>query len=251
MIDQQKLWDTEAARRYDTPGEGMFAPEVLGPTVETLARLAEGGSALELAIGTGRVAIPLRDAGVPVHGIELSEAMLGRLREKADATRIPVVQGDMTTAVAGEGHALVYLVFNTISNLLSQEEQVACFRNAARHLAPGGRFVIELWVPQLRALAPGHRGTVEISEEGYLLVDTIDLLEQRLISHHIRFDPQIDGSQEARMARTPHRYIWPSELDLMAQLAGLELEDRWADWQGSPFTAESAGHVSVYRLVQS
>lgn len=251
MIDQQKLWDTEAARRYDTPGEGMFAPEVLGPTVETLSRLAEGGSALELAIGTGRVEIPLRDAGVPVHGIELSEAMLGRLREKADATRIPVVQGDMTTAVAGEGHALVYLVFNTISNLLSQEEQVACFRNAARHLAPGGRFVIELWVPQLRALAPGHRGTVEISEEGYLLVDTIDLLEQRLISHHIRFDPQIDGSREARMARTPHRYIWPSELDLMAQLAGLELEDRWADWQGSPFTAESAGHVSVYRLVQS
>lgn len=248
MIDQQKLWDAQTARAYDTPGEGMFAPEVLGPTVQTLRRLADGGSAVEFAIGTGRVAIPLRESGVPVRGIELSEAMLARLREKADARWIPVVQGDMTTAFAGGGHRLVYLVFNTLGNLLTQQEQIDCFRNAARHLAPGGRFVVELWVPQLRALAPGHRGTVEVAEDGYLLVDTIDLLTQRLVSHHVRFDAQVDGSREARISRTPHRYVWPSELDLMARLAGMELEERWADWQGSPFTGESTSHVSVYRL---
>lgn len=248
MVDQQRIWDAEVARRYDTPGEGMFADDVLGPTVTVLAGLAEGGRALEFAIGTGRVAIPLREAGVEVAGIELSTAMIARLREKADAEAIPVVEGDMSAVDAGSGFALVYLVFNTISNLLTQEEQVACFRNAARHLAPGGRFVIELWVPQLRALAPGHSGTVEVSEPGYLLVDTIDTLGQLLTSHHVRFDPDVTGSREARIGRSPHRYIWPSELDLMGRLAGFELESRWAGWDRSEFTAESRSHVSVYRL---
>lgn len=248
MVDQQVLWDDEAARTYDTPGEGMFAPEVLGPTVERLAELAAGGPALELAIGTGRVAIPLAAAGVPVSGIELSHAMLARLREKVDAERIPVVQGDMTTARAGTGFTLAYLVFNTIGNLLTQAEQVECFRNAARHLAPGGCFVVELWVPQLRALAPGHDGTVEVSEPGYLLIDTVDPLRQRLVSHHIRFAPDLEGGREARIARTPHRYVWPSELDLMAQLAGFRLESRWADWDRAEFTGASRNHVSVYRL---
>ncbi|WP_299300365.1 class I SAM-dependent methyltransferase [uncultured Brachybacterium sp.] len=248
MVDQSRLWDAHAAAGYDTPGEGMFAPEVLGPTVEILAELAGGGRALELAIGTGRVAIPLHEAGVDVTGIELSAPMLSRLREKVDESALPVIRGDMTTASAGEGFSLAYLVFNSISNLLVQEQQVECFRNAARHLAPGGCFVIELWVPQLRSLTPGHGGTVEISEPGYLLVDTIDTLAQQLVSHHVRFDPAVDGAREAQIGRTPHRYIWPSELDLMAQLAGFTLESRWADWDRSEFTADSCSHVSVYRL---
>ncbi|MCT1775290.1 bifunctional 2-polyprenyl-6-hydroxyphenol methylase/3-demethylubiquinol 3-O-methyltransferase UbiG [Brachybacterium sp. p3-SID957] len=247
MIDQSRLWDEHAAATYDTPGEGMFAAEVLEPTVALLSELAAGGRALELAIGTGRVAIPLREAGVEVAGIELSKAMIDRLREKVDAATIPVVQGDMTTATAGEGFTLAYLVFNTISNLLTQEQQVECFRNAARHLAPGGRFVVELWVPQLRSLAPGHGGTVEVSESGYLLVDTYDTLAQLVVSHHVRFDPQVDGSREAQLARTPHRYVWPAELDLMAQLAGFELEHRYAGFDRAEFTAESRSHVSVYR----
>ena len=248
MINQQQLWDTEAASRYDTPGEGMFAPEVLEPTVAVLAELAAGGRAVEFAIGTGRVALPLAAAGVPVTGIELSDAMIARLREKAGPEEIPVVRGDMAEASAGQGFALAFLVFNTISNLLTQEEQVRCFRNAARHLAPGGCFVVELWVPQLRSLSPGRGGTVEVSEPGYLLVDTYDVLQQLVVSHHVRFDPEVSGGREARMGRTPHRYIWPAELDLMAQLAGFELESRWADWDRSEFTADSRSHVSVYRL---
>ncbi len=247
-IDQQRLWDEATARAYDTPGEGPFAPEVLGPTVATLAGLAQGGRALELAIGTGRVALPLREQGVEVTGIELSRAMIARLREKADERTIPVIEGDMTTARAGSGFTLAYLVFNTIANLLTQEAQVACFRNAAQQLAPGGCFVVELWVPQLRSLAPGHGGMVEVSEPGYLLIDTYDTLRQHVVSHHVGFHPELTGSREAHLARTPHRYVWPSELDLMAQLAGLTLESRWSGWDRGPFTAESRSHVSVYRL---
>jgi SAM-dependent methyltransferase len=248
MIDQQRIWDEEVAQAYDTPGEGMFSADVLVPTVQTLADLAGGGRAVEFAIGTGRVAIPLHEKGVPVTGIELSHAMIARLREKIGADAIPVVQGDMTTARAGDDFTLAYLVFNTIGNLLTQEEQVECFRNAAAHLAPGGRFVIELWVPQLRALAPGHAGTVEVSEPGYLLVDVIDPLTQRLTSHHVRFGADIGDGREARIGRSPHRYIWPSELDLMAQLAGFRLEHRWSGFDRGEFTAESTSHVSVYRL---
>ncbi|KRB39051.1 class I SAM-dependent DNA methyltransferase [Microbacterium sp. Root180] len=248
MIDQQRLWDDEVAQAYDTPGEGMFADDVLGPTVATLAELAGGGAAVEFAVGTGRVAIPLHEAGVPVTGIELSHAMIARLREKVGEDEIPVVQGDMATSSVGEGFTLAYLVFNTISNLLTQDEQIECFHNAARHLVPGGRFVVELWVPQLRALAPGHAGTVEVSRPGYLLVDTVDTLTQRLTSHHVRFGPEIADGREARIGRSPHRYIWPSELDLMARLAGFALESRWAGWRREEFTGESTGHVSVYRL---
>ena len=248
MVNQQQLWDDEAARKYDTPGEGMFSPEVLGPTVEVLSKLAGNGPAVEFAIGTGRVAIPLSEAGVRVAGIELSHAMISRLREKDGAEAIPVVQGDMTETVAGDNFSLAFLVFNTIANLLTQEEQVRCFQNAARHLAPGGRFVIELWVPQLRSLAPGHGGTVEVSQPGYLLVDTYDVVQQHVVSHHVGFGPELSDGREARIVRTPHRFIWPSELDLMARLAGFELESRWADWDGSEFTGESRSHVSVYRL---
>jgi SAM-dependent methyltransferase len=248
VIDQQQIWNDDAAQSYDTPGEGMFSAEVLDPTVRALKELAAEGPAVEFAIGTGRVAIPLAEAGVHVSGIEISHAMIARLREKVDAGRIPVVQGDMATASVGTDFALAYLVFNTISNLLTQDEQVECFVNAARHLRSGGCFVIELWVPQLRALPPGYGGTVEVSEPGYILVDTIDTLEQRLTSHHFRFPPAIEGGPSAQVFRSPHRYIWPSELDLMARIAGFRLESRWADWDGDPFTAESRSHVSVYRL---
>jgi SAM-dependent methyltransferase len=239
-----EIWDVDAASRYDTPGSGMFAPEVLGPTVDCLARLAGDGAALELAIGTGRVAVPLSERGVPVTGIELSGPMIERLRTKVDEDTIPVVVGDMSSAVAPGAFTLVYLVYNTISNLLTQSEQVACFRNAARHLTPGGRFVIELWVPELRKLPPGQQATVWHSEPGYIGLDTYDVRHQQVVSHHFHFD----DSTQARLFRSPHRYIWPAELDLMAQLAGFELESRHADWSGAEFTADSRSHVSVYRL---
>ncbi|TYB39188.1 class I SAM-dependent methyltransferase [Micromonospora sp. AP08] len=241
---QEEIWDAETAQRYDTPGTGMFAPEVLGPTVDRLAALAGDGRALEFAVGTGRVAVPLAERGVPVTGIELSVPMVERLRTKADEATIPVVVGDMATATAPGEYTLVYLVYNTISNLLDQAEQVACFRNAARHLRPGGRFVIELWVPELRKLPPGQQAMVWCAEPAYIGLDTYDVLRQQVVSHHFRFGE----GREARLGRSPHRYIWPAELDLMGQLAGFELEARHADWSGAEFTAESRSHVSVYRL---
>ncbi|GHJ33673.1 methyltransferase [Streptomyces hygroscopicus subsp. sporocinereus] len=212
-----------------------------------LAELAGGGAALEFAIGTGRVAVPLAGRGVPVTGIELSRPMLDRLRAKADEATIPVIVGDMATATAPGTYTLVYLVYNTISNLLTQAEQVECFRNAARHLGPGGRFVIELWVPELRKLPPGQTATVCHAEPGYIGLDTYDVLRQHVVSHHFSFD----DTKRARLFRSPHRYIWPAELDLMAQLAGFALESRHADWTGAEFTAESRSHVSVYRIPPS
>ena len=241
---QEEIWDVDAAQRYDTPGTGMFAPEVLGPTVDRLADLARGGRVLEFAVGTGRVAIPLVERGVPVTGIELSRPMIEQLRTKVDESTVPVVVGDMATTRAPGEYSLVYLVFNTISNLLSQTEQVACFRNAARHLRLGGRFVVELGVHELRKLPPGQRAVVFHSEPGYIGLDTYDVLHQHIVSHHFRF---AEG-KEAKLFRSPHRYIWPAELDLMAQLAGFDLETRHADWSGTEFTAESRSHVSVYRI---
>ncbi len=240
------IWTTDIATTYDTPGVGMFSDDVLGPTTERLAELAGDGRALELAIGTARVAVPLAARGVPVSGIELSAPMVEQLRTKADEATIPVTIGDMSAVRVPGEFTLVYLVFNTISNLLTQEEQVACFRNAARHLTPGGHFVIELWVPELRRLPPGLPATVGIADPGYILLDTYDVLRQHVTSHHFRFT---DDSTEARLTRTPHRYIWPAELDLMAQLAGFTLESRHADWTGTEFTADSPSHISVYRLL--
>ena len=236
------LWDAETAEHYDETSAFMFAPDVLDPAVRFLADLAGNGPALEFAIGTGRVAIPLVEGGVSVSGIELSQPMADQLRKKR--TDIPVVVGDMATSTMPGQFALVYLVWNSIGNLRTQAEQVACFRNAARHLAPGGRFVVELWVPELRKLPPGVQATVWHQEPGYIGLDTYDVLNQQVVSHHFRFG----DDREARLSRSPHRYIWPTELDLMAQLAGLELEDRFADWDGSEFTADSRSHVSVYRL---
>lgn len=241
---QEDIWDVEAAESYDTPGTGMFAPELLSSTVDRLAELAGDGRALEFAIGTGRVAVPLSERGIPVTGIELSDPMVDQLRTKVDDATIPVVQGDMATATAPGEFSLVYLVFNTISNLLSQAEQTACFRNAARHLAPGGRFLVELWVPELRRLPLGQQATVFEVEPGYIGLDTYDVLQQQVVSHHFRFGE----GKTAQLFRSPHRYIWPAELDLMAQLAGFTLESRHADWTGADFTADSRFHVSVYRL---
>jgi SAM-dependent methyltransferase len=240
------IWDITAAQNYDTPGTGIFAPEVIDPIVTRLVELAAGGRALEFAIGTGRVAIPLVQRGVSVTGIELSQPMIDQLRTKIDESSLPVVRGDMKSVVAPGSYTLVYLVYNTISNLLTQEDQVECFRNAARHLRAGGRFVIELWVPELRKLPPGQDAVVFRNMPGSIGLDTYDIVMQRIVSHHFRFDE----SGNINLFRSPHRYIWPAELDLMAQLAGFTLESRNADWAGSLFTADSGSHVSVYQLTE-
>lgn len=237
------LWDEETARRYDASSAAMFAPEVLDPAVELLTRLAEGGPALEFAIGTGRVAVPLRARGVPVSGIELSAPMVEELRRKAPAQELPVTVGDMATARVPGEFSLVYVVWNSIGNLRTQDEQVACFGNAARHLRPGGRFVVEVGVPALRRFPPGQTAVpFEVSED-HVGLDTMDPVTQQGTSHH--FTRREDGT--FRYGYSNFRYVWPAELDLMARLAGLELERRVADWQGSPFTADSESHVSVWR----
>ncbi|MFI9724734.1 class I SAM-dependent DNA methyltransferase [Streptomyces sp. NPDC052092] len=237
-------WSRAAAERYDAEDTEMFSAAVLGPTVDFLAELAGDGRALEFAIGTGRVGVPLRERGVPVTGIELSEPMAAVLRRKVDEDTLPVVIGDMATTVVPGTFTLVYLVYNTVSNLLTQDEQVECFRNAARHLAPGGRFVIELGVPPLRSLPLGQVAVPFDVSERHLGFDTFDLVEQMLVSHHFTRDRD-DGRYRRDASR--HRYAWPAELDLMARIAGLGLERRVADWDGSPFAQDSPKHVSVWR----
>ncbi|MGW2790137.1 class I SAM-dependent DNA methyltransferase [Streptomyces sp. NPDC001251] len=243
-MTSSELWSREAADRYDAGETEMSSAAVLGPTIAFLAEVAGDGRALEFAIGTGRVGVPLRESGVPVAGIELSEHMAEVLRRKIDEDTLPVVIGDMATTVVPGEFALVYLVYNTLSNLLTQEEQVECFRNAARHLRPGGRFLIELGVPPLRFLPPGQVAVPFDVSERHLGFDTFDLVRQVLVSHHFTRDGD-DGSY--RRDRSQHRYAWPAELDLMARIAGLELERRVADWDGTPFTQDSGKHISVWR----
>lgn len=237
------LWSADAASRYDDPASSMFSPEVVDSTVDFLFDLAGRGPALEFAIGTGRVAIPLAVRGVGVSGIEMSQPMVDQLRRKQPDLVIPITIGDMaTTTVAGE-YSLVYLVFNTIGNLRTQDEQVECFRNAARHLAPGGHFVIELGVPALRRFPPGQSAVpFEVSTD-HTGLDTYDVTTQQGTSHH--YTREDDGTY--RYSASNFRYIWPAECDLMARLAGLELVGRWADRDRSPFTTESESHVSVWR----
>jgi SAM-dependent methyltransferase len=240
-VTSSDLWDAETAEHYDESSAFMFDPQVLDPAVDFLAELAGDGPALELAVGTGRVAIPLADRGVAVSGIELSQPMVEQLHRKR--SDIPVVVGDMaTTAVPGE-FSLVYVVWNSIGNLRTQAEQVACFRNAARHLVPGGRFVIELGVPGIRRFPPGQVAVPFHVGEHHSGFDTYDMTTQQGTSHHYRRHP--DGS--VTYATSNFRYIWPAECDLMAQLAGMELERRVADWHGGPFTNDSESHVSVWR----
>jgi SAM-dependent methyltransferase len=240
-VTSSDLWDEETAERYDESSAFMFTAEVLDPAVDFLAGLAGDGPALELAIGTGRVAVPLAERGIPVSGIELSQPMADRLRAKrAD---IPVTVGDMATTVVPGEFSLVYLVWNSLGNLRTQDEQVACFRNAAAHLAPGGRFVIELWVPGIRRFPPGQAAVPFHVGRHHVGFDTYDLTTQQGTSHHYRRHP--DGT--ATYGASNFRYVWPAECDLMAQLAGLRLEHRYADWHGHPFTDDSESHVSVWR----
>jgi SAM-dependent methyltransferase len=230
------------AARYDFTEADMFAPEVVDPIVDFLAGLAGGGAALELGIGTGRIALPLARRGVPVHGIDLSEAMVARLKAKPGAEEIGVTIGDFATTTVDGRFAVAYLVFNTIMNLTTQAEQVACFRNVAAHLEPSGCFVVEVGVPNLRRLPPGE--TVRAFDIGatHLGFDEFDVAEQGLISHHYRLE---DGALELHCV--PFRYVWPAELDLMAQLAGMTLRERWGGWGREPFTSESRAHVSVWQ----
>ncbi|MFJ9736860.1 class I SAM-dependent DNA methyltransferase [Streptomyces sp. NPDC101166] len=243
-MTSSELWTRATADRYDTEETEMSSAAVLGPTVAFLAELAGDGRALEFAVGTGRVGVPLRESGVPVVGIELSKDMTSVLRRKIGEDMLPVTIGDMATTVVPGEFTLVYLVYNTITNLLTQDEQVECFRNAARHLAPGGRFVIELGVPPLRLLPPGQVAVPFDVSERHLGFDTFDLVEQILVSHHFTRDGE-DGLYRRDDSR--HRYAWPAELDLMARIAGLELERRVADWDGAPFTQDSSKHISVWR----
>jgi SAM-dependent methyltransferase len=238
--------DPETAADYDRSVAERFSAGEIAPAVRLLAELAGDGVAVEFAVGTGRLALPLADIGITVLGIDASEPMLAQLAAKPGAERIDVSVGDMTTTQVCVDAALVYLVFNTITNLRSQRQQVDCFRNAAAHLAPGGRFVIETGVPQLRRLPPGDTIIAfDVSPNHVGFDEYIDLVEQISVSHHYF----IDG-QRARTSSAAFRYVWPSELDLMAEMAGMELEHRWADWQRSPFTGESRSHISVWRLAE-
>jgi SAM-dependent methyltransferase len=231
----------EVAERYDERTASMAEPEVLDPIVDFLADLAGDGPALELGIGTGRIALPLAQRGVQVHGIDLSEAMVARLRAKQDTEPIDVTIGDFATTSVDGTFALAYLVANTIMNLVTQDDQVACFRNVAAHLEPGGRFVIEVLVPGLQRLPPGDTFQPFAVSPTHLGIDEIDVATQSLISHHYWID---DGT--VQVLSPPFRYVWPSELDLMAQLAGMTLRERWGSWTREAFTSESIKHVSVW-----
>jgi SAM-dependent methyltransferase len=234
-------FDERIAARYDESSAEWFDPAVVDPTVDFLAGLAGDGAALELAIGTGRIALPLSRRGVRVHGIDLSPAMVARLREKPGADAIGVTIGDFATVAVGETFNVAYLVYNTIMNLTSQDEQVECFRNAAAHLEPGGCFVIEVGIPGLRRLPPGERFQAFDVSPTHLGFDEYDVATQIAFSHHYWIS---DGRVEIFSA--PYRYVWPSELDLMARLAGMTLRERWSSWKREPFTNDSTTHVSVW-----
>lgn len=236
-------FDGWVAEHYDATSAEMFDPTLLGHTTRFLAERSHG-DALEFAIGTGRVALPLAARGVHVEGIEFSEAMAEQFRAKPGSEHVRVVIGDMTKVRLPRTFSLVYLVWNTISNLTTQEAQVACFQNAAAHLAPGGKFVIELWIPELRRMLPGARHLLCDVSDQHVGIDEIDTATQTGVSHHYW---TIGGV--ARHGTTPWRYAWPAELDLMARLAGMQLVERWADWQCTPFTSDSTHHVSVWQTL--
>jgi SAM-dependent methyltransferase len=241
MPGHDGYFDERVAARYDESSAEMFDPAAVDPVVAFLAEIAGGGPALELGIGTGRIALPLAEKGVEVQGIELSRAMAARLRAKPGGEDIAVTIGDFATTRVDGSFALSYLVFNTIMNLTTQAAQVACFRNVAAHLEPGGRFVVEVMVPELRRLPPGETFRVFDASENYWGIDEYDVAKQGLVSHHLEI---VDGRLE-RMSM-PFRYVWPSELDLVAELAGMKLRERWSGWKREPFTNDSRKHVSVW-----
>ncbi len=234
------------AVRYDESAADMFEPAVVDPIVDFLADLAGDGAALELGVGTGRIALPLAQRGIRVHGIDLSDAMVARLRAKPGAAQIGVTIGDFATTTVNGRFSVAYLVFNTIMNLTTQDGQVACFQNVAAHLEPGGCFVVEVGVPALQRLPPGdtvRAFTVSATRLGF---DEYDVASQGLISHHYTV---VDGKLE--VVSMPFRYVWPSELDLMARLAGMTLRERWSGWKREPFTSDSTKHVSVWEKMAS
>ncbi|MFL0460018.1 class I SAM-dependent methyltransferase [Kytococcus sedentarius] len=238
------------AAGYDDPTDPCNDPHTIARTVDLLAELADGGPALELAVGTGRIAAPLAERGVVVHGIELSRAMAGRLADKPGGERVAVTIGDMTTTRVPGEFTVAYLVFNTLNNLTTQDDQVRAFTNAAAHLRPGGRFVVEVGIPPLRRMPPGQDTvpfTVAPDGEGggYVGFDQLDVVTQEFRSHHVRV------GEVNRFRSVPFRYVWPAETDLMARLAGMALEHRWGGWDRAPFTAESTSHVSVWRRVDT
>ena len=237
----ENYFDERIAKSYDAKWAELFEPAVVDPAVRFLADLAGTGAALELGIGTGRIAIPLSKRGVRVHGIDLSPDMVAQLQAKPGTDDIGVTIGDFATTSVGGRFRLAYLVRNTIMNLTTQDEQVACFQNVAAHLEPGGCFVIEVMVPGLQRLPPGEAVRAFTVTPTHLGFDEYDIASQGLISHHYWV---VDGQLETLSA--PFRYVWPSELDLMARLAGMTLRERWSDWTREPFTSDSREHVSVW-----
>lgn len=229
------------AATYDESDPAMSDPRVVDPVVDFLVEIAGSGRALELGIGTGRIALPLARRGVPVHGIELSKAMVARLRAKPGGEDVGVTIGDFATTAVDGTFSVAYLVFNTIMNLTTQAAQVACFRNVAAHLQPGGCFVIEVGVPDLRRLPYGERFVIFDASETHWGIDEYDVSNQGLTSHHFEVR---DG--KIKKSSGPFRYVWPAELDLMAEMAGMRLRERWSGWKREPFTSDSRQHVSVW-----
>ena len=241
MQDDDGYFGERVAARYDESSAEMFEPEAVDPVVDFLAELAGSGRALEFGIGTGRIAVPLAQRGVPVHGIELSNAMAARLRAKPGAQEIGVTIGDFSTTTVDGTFSVAYLVYNTILNLTTQAKQVACFRNVAAHLEPGGCFVIEVLVPDLQRLPPGETSRPFNLSDDHVGLDEYDVANQGLRSHHFTL---VDGTWE--YLTFPFRYAWPAEFDLMAELAGMRLRERWSGWKREPFTSDSRKHVSVW-----
>jgi len=238
----ENYFDERIARSYEAKWPELFEPAVVNPTVNFLSDLAGAGSALELGIGTGRIALPLSRRGLPVHGIELSPAMVAEMRTKPGGDNIGVTIGDFATTTVDGRFTLAYLIRNTIMNLTTQDQQVACFRNVAAHLEPGGCFVIEVMVPELQRLPPGETVHAFAVTPSHLGFEEYDVATQIAVSHHYWV---VDGRLETLSA--PFRYVWPSELDLLALLAGMTLRERWSNWNREPFTRDSRQHVSVWR----
>lgn len=240
-VDADGHFGADVAADYDEMWAELFRPDAVEPAVELLAELAGGGRALEFGVGTGRIAVPLAQRGVEVHGVDLSRAMVDQLRAKPGGAAIGVTTGDIATARVDGTFAVVFAAFNTLANLMTQAEQVACFRNAARHLEPGGCFVTEVEVPELRKLPPGQRVVPFRTSATGWAYDVYDVAEQTLTSNYVEV---VDGRGELRSF--PTRYAWPAELDLMAELAGLRRRERWEDWTRRPFGNESRYHVTIW-----
>ncbi len=233
-------FDEWIAQRYEVLWPELFDASVVDPAVNFLVDLAGTGPALELGIGTGRIALPLNRRGVRVHGIEMSPAMVAQMKAQQGASDVGVTMGDFATVTVAEKFTLVYLLRNTITNLTTQDEQVECFRNAAAHLEPGGCFVIENYIPDLQRLPPGETMHVFTATPTHVGIGEYDVAAQIEVSHHYWV---IDG--QLKTFSSPHRYVWPSELDLMARFAGMVLRERWSGWNRAPFTSESRNHISV------